>query len=51
MLLIALISFWPSYLSQLGAQTAYTHLHASLAGLWILMLIVQPILIRKRRRL
>ncbi len=37
MLLIALISFWPSYLSQLGAQSAYTHLHASLAAyiLWL----------------
>jgi FtsH-binding integral membrane protein len=50
MLLIALISFWPSYLSQLGAQTAYTHLHASLAAVWIVMLIVQPVLIRRRRR-
>ena len=50
LLLIALISFWPSYLSQLGAQTAYTHLHASLATLWILMLIAQPMLIRANRR-
>jgi hypothetical protein len=50
MLLIALISFWPSYLSQMGAQSAYTHLHAFLATCWILMLIAQPMLIRGRRR-
>lgn len=47
-LLVALVAFWPSYLSQLGAQSAYTHLHAVLATLWILMLIAQPTLIRKR---
>lgn len=50
LLLLALISFWPSYLSQLGAQSAYTHLHALLATVWLLMLIAQPILIRRRRR-
>lgn len=50
MLLIALISFWPSYLSQLGAQSAYTHLHASLATAWLLMLIAQPVLIRQKSR-
>jgi hypothetical protein len=50
MLLIALISFWPSYLSQLGAQSAYTHLHAFLAALWLLMMIAQPMLIQRRRR-
>ena len=50
MLLIALISFWPSYLSKIGAQSAYTHLHASLATCWILMLIAQPMLIGRRRR-
>lgn len=50
LLLLALISFWPSYLSQLGAQTAYTHLHASLAAVWLLMLVAQPILIRRGRR-
>jgi FtsH-binding integral membrane protein len=50
LLLLALIAFWPSYLSQLGAQSAYTHLHALLAAVWMLMLIAQPILIRRGRR-
>ncbi len=50
MLLVALVAFWPSYLSQLGANSAYTHLHAILATLWILLLIAQPTLIRTRRR-
>jgi len=50
LLLLALISFWPSYLSQLGAQSAYTHLHACLAALWLLTLIAQPILIRRGHR-
>lgn len=50
MLLIALISFWPSYLSQLGAQSAYTHLHAFLALLWLILMIAQPMLIQRRRR-
>jgi hypothetical protein len=50
LLLLALISFWPSYLSQLGAQSAYTHLHAFLAAVWMVMLIAQPILIRRGRR-
>jgi uncharacterized membrane protein YozB (DUF420 family) len=48
--LVALVAFWPSYLSQLGANGAYTHLHATLATLWILLLIAQPTLIRRRRR-
>ena len=48
-LLIALVAFWPSYLSQApGASSAYTHLHAATATLWMLMLIAQPLLIRTR---
>lgn len=50
MLLVALVAFWPSYLSKLGANSAYTHLHALLATAWILMLIAQPTLISRRRR-
>lgn len=48
-LVVALIAFWPSYLSRIGAQTAYTHLHASTATLWMVLLIAQPALIRARR--
>lgn len=50
LLLVALVAFWPSYLSQLGANSAYTHLHAFTATLWMLMLIAQPVTIRTRRR-
>lgn len=49
LLLVALVAFWPSYLSQFGAQTSWTHLHAFLATLWLLLLIAQPLLIRSRR--
>lgn len=49
-LLIALVAFWPTYLSQVGAQSVYTHLHAATATLWILLLIAQPAAIRAGRR-
>lgn len=48
-LLLALIAFWPSYLSRIGASTAYTHLHAVTAVLWMMMLVAQPAAIRVRR--
>lgn len=48
-LVVALIAFWPTYLSRIGAQTAYTHLHAFTATLWMALLIAQPVLIRTRR--
>ena len=48
-LVVALIAFWPTYLSRIGAQTAYTHLHAITATLWMGLLIAQPVLIRTRR--
>lgn len=49
LLLVALVAFWPTYLSRLGVSSGYTHLHAILATVWLLMLIVQPVLIRRRR--
>ena len=49
LLTVALIAFWPSYLSKLGSSTVYTHLHALTATSWILMLIAQPILVRTGR--
>lgn len=48
---LAILAFWPTYLanpSELG--TFYTHLHAGTATIWFLLLIVQPLLIRFRRR-
>jgi hypothetical protein len=46
LLLAAVVAFWPSYLSRIGASTAYTHLHAFTATLWLVLLIAQPMSIR-----
>lgn len=45
---LALIAYWNSYLSQILSASNYTHFHASLAALWILMLVAQPMLIRAK---
>lgn len=38
--LVALVAFWPTYLSQApSSSSAYTHLHALTASLWMLMLV------------
>ncbi|MDQ3215400.1 MAG: hypothetical protein M3P99_04880 [Pseudomonadota bacterium] len=48
--LVALIAFWPSYLSPATAPTSiYTHGHAMTSSLWMLLLIAQPLAIRTRR--
>jgi len=48
--LIALVAFWPTYLSQaFSASSFYTHLHAFTAALWMLMLVAQPLTIKTRR--
>jgi hypothetical protein len=50
LLLVALVAFWPSYLSLgISGNPGYVHLHAITSALWMLMLIVQPILISRRR--
>jgi hypothetical protein len=43
------VAYWPSYFSRVLSADHYTHFHASLAALWILMLAAQPTLIRMRR--
>lgn len=48
MLLLALVAFWPTYLSRLGVSSGYTHVHAILATMWLSMLIAQPVLVRRR---
>ena len=52
-LVLIIIGFWPSYFSRFlnGSlnYTGYFHFHALIAILWMLMLISQPILIRKRK--
>lgn len=50
MFLVALVAFWPSYLSKAPAESsAYTHVHAFLAASWMVMMAAQPVLIRTRR--
>lgn len=49
MFLIALVAFWPSYLSQIFSASNYIHFHAFLAASWMLMLVAQPMLIRAKR--
>src|SRR5688572_7786671 len=49
LLLLAFVAYWPSYFSQVLSADHYTHFHASLAALWIVMLAAQPTLIRMKR--
>jgi hypothetical protein len=46
---IALLAFWPTYLSRLSAVSGYTHVHAVTASMWMLLLVAQPLAIRRRR--
>ena len=49
---LAVLGFWPSYFAKFFNGTAnftfYLHFHATLMMLWISMLIIQPILVRKK---
>lgn len=49
LLVVALIAFWPSYLSRVSSGNGYTHLHALTATTWLLLLIAQPAAIHARR--
>lgn len=52
LLLLAALAFWPMYLSKNWAEIdRYTHAHALLGTLWLLVLLVQPILILRGYRL
>ena len=50
---LTFLAFYPSYFGLFPSfgesTTTYIHLHAFIASVWILMLIVQPILIRNRK--
>jgi len=50
---IAVLGFWPTYFSKFFNGTAdfnfYFHFHFIMATSWIMLLIVQPILIRKKK--
>lgn len=51
MLLLAIAAFWPMYLSKSWAAIdRYTHAHAVLGTLWMLILVVQPVLIHRGYR-
>lgn len=49
LLVITLVAFWPTYLSQVSGASGYTHLHAMTAATWMLMLVAQPLAILTRR--
>ena len=50
-LVVTLFAFWPSYFAKLPARMdIYTHLHAVLMTMWFGLLIAQPFLIRRERR-
>jgi len=40
--LVAVVAFWPTYLSRVARASGYTHLHAVTASSWLLLLIAQP---------
>lgn len=50
---LVILGFWPSYFSKFFDGTAdfnfYFHFHVVIATLWLILLIVQPILIRKKK--
>ncbi len=52
LLVLILIGFWPSYFSKFFSGTAdfsyYFHFHATVVGTWVILLIIQPLLIRKK---
>ena len=53
LLFLAFIGFWPSYFSKFFDGSAdfsmYFHFHAVLAVIWILFLIIQPLLVYRKR--
>jgi hypothetical protein len=48
-LALALLAFWPTYLSQVRASGFHTHLHAASAAAWMLLLVLQSWAIGARR--
>ena len=49
LLIISFIAFWPSYYAVIQESDFYIHFHAITAILWFALLIVQPVLIKKRK--
>ncbi len=53
LVIITFLGFWPTYFSKFFDGTAnfnfYFHFHFAMASLWIMLLVVQPILIKKKK--
>ena len=53
LIILAFLGFWPTYFSKFFYGTAnfnsYFHFHFAMASLWIVLLIVQPILIKNKK--
>jgi hypothetical protein len=53
LIILAFLGFWPTYFSKFFDGTAnfnsYFHFHFALASMWIALLIIQPILIKKKK--
>jgi hypothetical protein len=53
LLVVAVLGFWPTYFSKFFDGTVdfsfYYHFHFMMAASWIVLLIVQPVLIRKKK--
>lgn len=48
LLVLATITFWPTYVGlSPAANSLFTHFHAIVATIWVLLLIAQPMLIRR----
>ena len=46
---LALVAFWPTYLSRPAESSPYTHLHAATAAMWMMLLVAQSWAIGARR--
>ena len=53
LIVLAILGFWPTYFSKFFNGTAdfnfYFHFHFAMASLWIVLLIVQPLLIKNKK--
>lgn len=49
MIVLSVVAFWPQYLSRIRSAESYTHVHAVLGSCWLLLLVVQPLLVRSAK--
>ncbi len=51
LLVLSVLAFWPGYLAQpMASIGGWTHFHAAVGTLWLLMLVAQPIAVQANRR-